>query len=108
MTIVNLTPHKITISNKDQSIMLTLPPEDVPARALEATATHGEFDGFPLVTKFYGNIENLLDPEEDVLYIVSQIVREACPDRKDLANPGDLVRDENGEVMYAESLVVNF
>jgi len=106
--IKNLTPHRITISNEDQSIMLTIPPEDVPARCLEATTTQGEFDGFPLVSKFYGNTENLPSPEKGVLLIVSQMIREALPDRKDLASPGDLVRDEDGEVRWAGSLVVNF
>uniref|UniRef100_A0A6M3X4L9 Uncharacterized protein n=1 Tax=viral metagenome TaxID=1070528 RepID=A0A6M3X4L9_9ZZZZ len=105
--IKNLTPHRITISNKDQSIMLTLPSEDNPARCLEITKDHGEFDGFPLVTKSFGKVENLPDPEPDVLYIVSKMIRDACPDRNDIASPGDLFRDENGEVMWAGSLVVN-
>jgi len=105
--IKNLTPHRITISDKDQSIVLTLPPEDNPARCSEVTKDHGEFDGFPLVLKSYGKVENLPDPEEDVLYIVSKIICDACPDRTDIASPGDLFRDENGEVMWAGSLVVN-
>ena len=105
--IKNLTPHRITISNKDQSIMLTLPSEDNPARCLEITEEEMEFDGFPLVLKSYGEVENLPDPEKDVLYIVSKMVREARPTRKDLASPGDLYRDDEGKIMWAGSLVVN-
>ena len=105
----NLTPHKITISNKDQSIMLTIPPEDVSARCLENTKdTCREFDGFPLVLKSFGKVENLPYPEDDILYIVSKMVRDACSDRGDLASPGDLIRDEDGNVLYTENLVVNY
>ncbi len=107
MTIVNLTPHKITISSKDCSIQLTLPSEDNPARCEEVTKHLEEFDGFPVVLKSYGEVENLPNPEKEVLYLVSMMVREACPDRKDLASPGDLYRNEDGEVMWAGSLVIN-
>ena len=106
--IKNLTPHRITISNKDQSTMLTIPPEDIPARCEEITKEYGEFDGFPLVLKSYGEVENLPLPEAGVLYIVSKMVRDACLDRGDLASPGDLYRDENGDIAWAKSLVVNY
>jgi hypothetical protein len=62
-------------------------------------------NGIQLVRKSYGSVD--LPPETGDIYIVSNIVRQAFPDRKDLASPGDLIRDENGIVIGCKNLIVN-
>ena len=53
------------------------------------------------------NRSEIDDEQPDVLLIVSAMVRQALPDRKDLASPGDLVRDENGAVIGCGNLIIN-
>lgn len=100
--IVNLTPHEITVDD------VSFPPAATPARCEEITSSAGYFDSLPLVTKRYGQVVNLPDPYPNTMYIVSMMVRQACPGRPDLASPGDLIRDENGRILGAKNLVVNF
>jgi len=98
--IINLTPHAIRVG--DQVI-----PSSGTVRVSEVTLLAGEFNGIPLVRKVYGNVEGLPEPQPDTLFIVSTIVRFALPEREDLASPGDLVRDENGNVIGCKNLVIN-
>lgn len=104
--IINLTPHEVIIRNKNME-RVSFPPAENPARCSERTWWAGDFDGFECVLKEYRNVENLPEPKEGVLYIVSKMVRDACPDRPDLANPADLVRDDDGNIEFASSLCVN-
>lgn len=99
--LINLTPHAIHLPG------ITLPPAAAPARCSEVTAPVGEFAGVPLVRKTYGVVIGLPDPQPDTLYVVSLMVRAACPERSDLASPGDLLRDSEGKVTGAANLVVN-
>lgn len=41
-------------------------------------------------------VEGLPEAQDDVVIIVSMGVRQALPDRKDLASPGSLRKDESG------------
>lgn len=60
-------------------------------------------DNAPLFKSEYGEIDGLPEPEENVLYIVSFIVKNACPERNDLISPAsdpqNSVRDEAGRIL---------
>jgi len=99
--IVNLTPHEIHLPDR------TVPPSDFVARCNEVTKDAGDFDGVKLIQREYGDVYGLPDPAPETLYIVSLLVRQACPQRKDLASPGDLVRDGEGKIVGAKNLVIN-
>jgi hypothetical protein len=99
--IINLTPHVVHIEDRD------FEPSGTIARCAEVTGYGGTFDGVMLVTKSFGEVENLPDPVNGVMYIVSMLVRSACPDRHDLASPGDLVRDDKGNIVGCKNLAVN-
>jgi hypothetical protein len=99
--LINLTPHAIHLPDR------TIEPLGLLARCAEITELAGEFDGVQIVRRRYGQVEGLPDPQNGVIYIVSLLVRMACPERSDLASPGDLVRDENGVIIGAKNLVVN-
>jgi hypothetical protein len=101
--IKNLTPHVITIIKASGEVI------DIPShgtiRLSEVTTAVTEYEGVQLVRKSYGSAE--LPPQNGDIYIVSALVRQAFPHRKDLVSPGDLIRDENGNVIGCRNLICN-
>lgn len=53
----------------------------------------------PLTLMRYGAAEGLPDPVPGVVYLVSQLVVNACLDRRDLVFPAGLVRDAEGTII---------
>ena len=107
--IVNLTPHKITfVTNKGN---LGVDPSGTIARV---SAAKVEETGHIYVTKFgisvpitettYGEVEGLPDPVEDTIYIVSSLVAQRVPDRKDVFIPNESIRDDKGRIIGCKSL----
>jgi hypothetical protein len=101
MNIVNLTPHTIHLPN------ISIEPSGKVARCREFTGSAGVVNGVDLIYRKYGDVEDLPDPDPEIFYIVSMLVRQALPNRHDLGSPGDLVRDETGNIVGARNLVVN-
>jgi hypothetical protein len=101
MKIYNLTPHIIHLPG------MSLEPCKMVSRCTEKTIRVGEFLGIELITREYGDVTDLPEPAEGTLYIVSMLVRQALPHRQDIASPGDLIRDTNGQIIGAKNLVVN-
>ena len=66
---------------------------------------HG--DPLPLVVGTYGAVTGLPELHPGVLLIVSALVRTALPDRKDLASPVDVIRDEKGVILGCRALEIN-
>ena len=104
LKLVNCTPHTVKLVN-DFGI-LEMPSVGV-ARVSSTQEEIGRVIGVPLVRATFGAVTGLPEPVEGTLYIVSALVRAALPGRADLASPGDLVRDEAGNVIGAKSLIVN-
>lgn len=110
MNFINLTPHKINIHGLDGQI-LELPASGQVARVAvtrQLMAEHCEDCRIPLYKSVYGKAEGLPDSKEGAALIVSMLVREACPNRKDLFSPGDLIRDAEGKPIGCEGLVGNY
>lgn len=101
--IKNLTPHVITIVKSDGE-KIEIPSHGI-VRLSEVTTPITEYEGVPIVRKTYGSAD--LPSENGDLYIVSTLVRQAFPERKDLVSPGDLIRDENGNVIGCRNLICN-
>ncbi|HMN10954.1 MAG TPA: hypothetical protein PKD55_01365 [Bellilinea sp.] len=97
----NLTPHQIDIVTLSGRIV-SIPPEKESARLTEGRLPQEsiEFDGevIPVNKTVYGDVYGL-PPEGDEPLIVSLLLKQALPDRKDLYSPGQLVRDEKGNVV---------
>ena len=57
-----------------------------------------------------GETESLPAPRAGTMYIVSRIIRESNPHRKDLISPAmkDRVFDEEGDVLYVRSFDTNY
>jgi hypothetical protein len=99
--IINTTPHAINLPDR------TIPPSGDIVRVSVKLADAGEFDGIPLVKGTYGEVTGLPPEKEGVMYIVSALVRAALPNRKDLASPAKLVRDDKGNITGCSALEIS-
>jgi len=111
MELVNLTPHAINL-HLPAGRVLTIPSSGEVARvATEATEAGeiwaGRCNPVPIITQTFGEVCGLPDPEEGKFFIVSALVRAACPGRYDLGSPADLVRDDAGRIIGCKALEVN-
>ena len=101
MNIKNLTPHAISLPTGE------IAPSGIVARVARTEREVGQHEGILLVAGTYGKVTDLPEQEEGVLLIVSALVRLALPERKDLASPARLVRDETGAITGCNALEVN-
>ena len=105
MKLKNLTPHNVVIViNEETKIVI---PSDGIARVTETkNATPSiDVDGVTVETfiSSFGEVENLPPQEEGVMVIVSALVASAAK-RDDLLVPGELVRDDGGNIVGCKSL----
>ena len=122
MNIKNATPHTINVYKKADIIeagrpgsnqfsfpegelptpKLVLESEYTPATAPRVTVGHvptGEMVcGIELYTANFGEAYNLPLQEEGVLWVVSALVKSACPQRTDLVTILGAVKDHEGKV----------
>lgn len=104
MTIINCTPHALTFMNADNEVIRILEPSGIIPRVSTTSKVVGNLLGIPEEITEFGEVENLPEPEEDTVYIVSTLVAQACPGRQDLRTPGQQVRDDKGRVIGCKSL----
>lgn len=107
MNLVNLTPHVITLITEKGEIKIQ--PSGTIARVAVTREKIGEVTVsnniiIPVYKNKFGSVENLPDPQPDTLYIVSSLVAQAVPDRKDVVIPDDSVRDSEGRIIGAKAL----
>ena len=100
-TLINCTAHPIYLPTGD------LPPSGMVARRYEHVEITGTVAGVPVFAVCYGEVYGLPEPQEGTYYIVSSIVRTACPERADLLSPGRAQRDTNGTIVRCMNLVAN-
>ena len=104
MHIINKTPHAVYILNEDESILKVFPKSKGMIRVAEINEDIGEIDGIPISSTTWGETLDVPKPKNGVFYIVSQLVRNALPDRPDLLVPKDVVRDEKGTIKGCKRL----
>jgi hypothetical protein len=101
MNIVNLTPHTLNIHNEDGELVATVAPSGKVARCEVKRVKERERAGIPFYATSYGEVVDL--PEyshgDPVVYVVSGMTRAAVPDRVDVFQPGELLRNEQGQVV---------
>ena len=106
MKLKNFTPHNVVIViNNATKIVI---PSDGIARVTETktVAPSIDVDGAIIETfiSAFGEVENLPPQEEGVMLIVSALVASAAKGRDDLLVPGELVRDDGGNIVGCKSL----
>lgn len=98
MNIINLTPHTINIYDADKNPVAVVEPSGEVARV---TATRTLVDvgenGIPFYVTTYGEVTGLPEPQQDTIYVVSGLLRSEVPERLDLWQPGELLRNEAGQ-----------
>ena len=102
MKLINLTPHEVKITGYG-----TIPPSGTTARAHTNLSQIGEIDGIPLMVSRVVGMSNVPEEENGVLYIVPSFIRELLPERRDLASPAKLLRDDGGKIIGCGALEVN-
>ena len=110
--IINLTPHVISIvaTIEGGEEIIEIPISGIIARVkmereqVGTLTVNGHI--IPIIRQYSTGVENLPAPVSDVFYVVSQMVADQSPQRKDLLVPGDLKRDENGEIIGMYDIVI--
>ena len=106
--LVNLTPHDITVVMADTDETFTISPSGVIARCQTEYTTVAQVvaggDTFNIRERYFNDPQDLPDPVEGTLYIVSRIVAEACADsRDDLLMVDGTIRDALGRIVGCEA-----
>jgi hypothetical protein len=101
----NLTPHVVNIFDENGE-KVSVQPSGL-ARVSSNQTVRLVANGIKIVTESYGEVQGLPDAKFGTFYIVSAMVRLACPDRKDLLSPGSLVRDSEGNIIGCGALISN-
>ena len=98
MAIANFTPHTINIEG-----FPPIPSNGV-ARCEEKVIPAGTWDGIPIFRIEHGEVTGLPEPASGTMLIVSLLVKNALPNRLDLASPGVPIRDAEGRVIGCRGL----
>jgi hypothetical protein len=101
--IINLTPHDINVVLADGSVR-TFPKSGAVVRVATFRSPGPEVDGIPTFETKFGAVEGLPDVNPEVIYITSALVASRCADRADVFAPGELVRDDGGNVIGCRGL----
>lgn len=104
MRIINLTPHSITFVDTTGNTILTVEPSGQVARCAVNREKVGDINGIPVNKSRFGNVENLPEPQEGTIYIVSALTAQAVPEREDVFITDDAVRDEQGRIIGCRAL----
>lgn len=99
----NYTPHEINL------LGVNFPSLGVArVKMVEKVWDQPDFNGgcIDVITEEPGQVTGLPDPETDVYYLVSRVVKSALPGRTDLAVPTRFTRDEAGRITGAQAVIV--
>lgn len=96
--VYNFTPHDCTFVEPD-GYQTPIPAEGIVVRLTETREIGRAAYGFPVTVMGYGEPEGLPQRRDRTLFLVSQLVVRACPDRDDLVYPAGLLRDDAGRVI---------
>lgn len=104
MTIINLTPHAITFLDENNSVLATVEPSGVVARAAQTRDRISEVNGIPVNQCSYGEVTGLPDPQDGTIYLVSALTAQACRNRNDVFITDDAVRDDAGRIIGCRAI----
>jgi hypothetical protein len=103
---VNLTPHDIKVVLAS-GYCKTIPTSGMVARVETESKQVGTCLSVPLFKTTFGNVQDLPEQRDNILLIVSAMVRNALPNRNDLISPKGLIRDGQGNVLGCEGFDMN-
>lgn len=107
-TVLNLTPHDVNIMGAKGELLVTFPKSGMMARVAQSDKVVDTIivDGISIdvYAPSYGAVQDLPEPVEGTIYLVSLKVKEAAPDRLDLRVPYGAVRDAEGRIVGCKGL----
>lgn len=97
--LMNFTPHKqLTYLPDGGEPVVLLQQGNV--RLVEEYSDGGLLpNGLPVAWLRYGEPSGLPEPRNGLVYVVSQLVVNACPERDDLVFPAGLLRNDAGDIV---------
>ena len=102
MRLVNKCPHEIKLYDEAGQHVCDLPPDGTPVRVSAERRLVGRTEeGVPIFSTIYSHLDGVPPKIEGVAYVVSGLVVSACPEREDFYQPGELLRDSQGNVVGA-------
>lgn len=104
MKIINKTPHPVHFYRSNETIS-TFQPDEHPIRLKEYSEHRGEINGIPVHDIVYES-DDVPEYDENIIYIVSRMVKDRFPDRTDFMVPYDLVRNESGTIIGCKALAL--
>ena len=102
--IINMTPHPIYVLEKDSSCLKEAFPTMGIIRVNTKVTPCPSINGIPTSITEFGKAEGLPEERQRQFFIVSQLVKSACPDRFDLLVPTDVVRNADGNIIGCRTL----
>ena len=97
--IINKTPHAVYILNEDGTVLRVFPKSNGMIRVKENVTNMPNIDGIPICSTRWSKTVDVPKYVEGIYYIVSQLVKNAMPKRKDFLTPKGAVRDDKGNVI---------
>ena len=112
ITLVNKTPHPITLVLEDGAKITLEPVLPTPRVSSSSVKTanyvitddSGVEHTITREAPVFGEVVDLPEPQEGVLYIVSMLVAARAQNRTDLVSPGRQLRNEAGQVIGCAGL----
>src|SRR5690554_2207037 len=109
MNIVNLTPHTLCLMPAGPTgPVVTIPPSGQVARCAvdreQVDTVTVEGVTVPVNQTQFGAVSDLPAPRPDTVYVVSALVAQRVPGRRDVYIMDDAVRDDQGRIIGARAL----
>jgi hypothetical protein len=103
--VMNLNNHPLKMVTESGD-SITIPPSGTVARVNYSDTTVNMVGDIPVIVPVYGEILGLPEPKENVLYIVSAVVRNALGNgtRPDVLCAHNIEKDGRGKPKYARAL----
>lgn len=109
--LVNLTPHEVVIYDPELGKQTVCVTRRIPsignARVSSKSVPGASIDGISFAETVFGAVEGLPEPDGETVYIVSQMVISALPNRADLVRPDTgptCARDAEGKIIAVAGL----
>ena len=104
---MNCCDHDVEICDENGNIIMVFKPSGNHARVRTDDRIVRYLGGVPVKVRENERVVGLPEPEEGMMYIVSEICLKACPDRKDLLACGGKRRDKYGRIIGWTGFVSN-
>lgn len=104
--IINKVNHDVTILDENNNIIKVFPGSEDVIRLKEAIEPVMNIEGVPITHTTFTEPEDLPPEQDDVYYIVSQMIKNNLSQRRDLLVPTQIQRNEFGVVLGARALGV--